>query len=287
NAPQFPNGTTGSLALSAAGQGCHQANVRAWDNGGTTQNVQSLSYCYDSVSPVTVAAFSGTLSGTVYTSSVKVTLSGVDVSSGVKDIFYSLDGRVFLTYTAPFTVSAPGTYMVRFYSTDVAGNTDSTHTETFTIQGPKTATTTTVASSKNPSVLKTAVTFTATVTSTGGVPTGNVTFTSGGSPIGTVPLSGGKASLTVSTLAAGPHPIQAKYAGAGKFGASNSATFTQTVKHATSISLKSSLNPSASHQTVTFTARITTDSGNATGSVTFFSGNSGIGKGTLSGNVAT
>jgi subtilase family serine protease len=260
NAPQFPNGTSGSLSLSAAGQGCHQANVRAWDNGGTTQNVQSLDYCYDSVAPVTVAAFSGTLSGTVYTSPVTVTLSAVEVTSGVKGIFYSLDGKVFLSYSAPFTVSAPGTYMVRFYSTDNAGNTDSTHTESFTIQAAKTATTTTNVSSKNPSALKAAVTFTATVTSSGGTPTGNVTFTAGGSSIGTATLTNGKASLTISTLTLGAHPIQAKYAGAGKFAASASATLTQTVKHATSLSVKSSLNPSSSHQSVTFAATITTDS---------------------------
>ena len=79
--------------------------------------------CYDTVAPVTTATLSGTLHGSVYDSGVKVTLSATDATSGVAHIFYSIDGGGFVTYTAPFTLNALGPRTVRYYSTDVAGNT--------------------------------------------------------------------------------------------------------------------------------------------------------------------
>ena len=48
-------------------------------------------------------------------------------------------------------------------------------------------------SSQNPSVFGQSVTFTATVSATGGTPTGTVTFLDGGTSIGTATLSAGVA----------------------------------------------------------------------------------------------
>ena len=58
------------------------------------------------------------------------------------------------------------------------------------------------------------VTFTATVTSSNGVPTGSVIFEDGASSVWSVSLSSGVASLTTSTLAAGAHSMTAFYSGA-------------------------------------------------------------------------
>jgi hypothetical protein len=95
---------------------------------------------------------------------------------------------------------------------------------------PKT-TGTTVTSSVNPSDTGQPVTFTATVTpSGGGTPTGNVTFLDNGTPLGTVALNGsGQAALTTSSLGAGPHSITAVYAGAPGFEASSSQELIQQV----------------------------------------------------------
>jgi hypothetical protein len=78
------------------------------------------------------------------------------------------------------------------------------------------ATTTTVASSQNPSLVGQSVTFTATVTSSGGTPTGTVQFMDGATPIGSaVGLDGtGHASVSTSSLTAGSHTITAQYSGA-------------------------------------------------------------------------
>src|SRR5262249_33542595 len=84
-------------------------------------------------------------------------------------------------------------------------------------------------SSANPSQAGQAVTFTATVTSGSGTPTGTVTFNDGGSVIGTGTLSGGAATFTTSTLTQGTHTITAGYAGGPGFAPSTSAARTQTV----------------------------------------------------------
>ena len=160
--PASPNRTTGSLDLASAGQGCHFATVDAWDNSGYTSGDQFYFYlCYDNVAPVTTATLSGTLHGSVYDSGVKVTLTSTDATSGVAHTFYSIDGGAFVTYSAPVVLNALGPRSVRYYSTDVAGNTSAVKTASFTISS---LTTTKVTSSPNPSGYGQKVTLTATVT---------------------------------------------------------------------------------------------------------------------------
>ena len=78
----------------------------------------------------------------------------------------------------------------------------------------KYATTTVVSSSPNPSVYGQAVIFTATVTATGPFAlTGKVKFMDGTTALGTATVSGGIATLSNDTLAAGTHTITAHYMG--------------------------------------------------------------------------
>jgi hypothetical protein len=90
-------------------------------------------------------------------------------------------------------------------------------------------TATALVSSLNPSEFGKPVTFTATVTSGGGTPTGTVTFNDGGVAIGTTTLAAGIASFTTSSLTVGSHPITASYGGAANFSASTSPTLNQAV----------------------------------------------------------
>jgi hypothetical protein len=156
---------------------------------------------------------------------------------------------------------------------DYAGSTSANVTESVQLIG----TTTTVASSLNPSAFGSAVTFTATIvpaSNAGPGPSGAVTFKDGSTVIGTgtVASSGGHftASLTLSSLAVGSHGITASYSGATSYSASASGALTQTVnKAATSIAaqqatasssmtatLSSAQGPIAG-QTLTFTAGTT------------------------------
>jgi hypothetical protein len=93
----------------------------------------------------------------------------------------------------------------------------------------KATTTTTLASSQNPSNFGQSVTFTASVTPRfSGTVKGNVTFYDGTTALKTVALSGDVAKFTTSTLTSGTHSITATYNGSTSFTGS-SASLTQTV----------------------------------------------------------
>src|SRR6185369_9974883 len=95
--------------------------------------------------------------------------------------------------------------------------------QSFTITTNSTATTTTVSSSQNPSNFNQNVTFTATVSSTGGTPAGTVQFKDGGVNLGPPQILNGSgvATFSTSTLIAGLHPITADYSGDANFLASS------------------------------------------------------------------
>jgi hypothetical protein len=96
----------------------------------------------------------------------------------------------------------------------------------------RTATTTAVVSSLNPSTFDAPVTFTATVSAIGtsvGTPTGTIAFMDGGTVLSTVTLSGGSAAFTTSALAVGSHSITAVYSGDFNYVASSSAVLVQKV----------------------------------------------------------
>jgi hypothetical protein len=147
---------------------------------------------------------------------------------------------------------------------------------------------TTLTSSVNPSAPGQAVTFTATVTSTG-TPAGTVTFNDGSTAIGTGTLAAGVATLTTSTLALGSHPITAVYGGSSTVTGSTSNVVNQVVANiATTTVVTSSANPSGPGQSVTFTATVTPASGaTPTGTVTFKDGATPLGTGTLAAGKAT
>ena len=101
-----------------------------------------------------------------------------------------------------------------------------------------------------------------------------------------VPLEGGKASMSIASLAAGTHCIRAVYGGDGSNGAQASPVAVETVAAAASgVTLSSSANPSISGQSVTFAAAIAPPA--ATGTVEFIDGATSLGSGTIAGGVAT
>jgi hypothetical protein len=228
--PAFPGATTGSFDLKGAGQGCHTANVRAWDNSGVDSGDATYGpVCYDTTVPVTTDSLSGTLDGTFYISAVKVTLHATDTGSGVNATYYRVNGGAVQTYSAPFTVATLGADTVTFHSVDKAGNTETTKQATFTI---KSKTTTTLASSANPSTHGSPVTFTATVKAVlSGSPSGTVTFRNGTTVLGTgtVNPTTHLAKFTTSSLPVGTFNITATYTASGNFLGSTSAVLKQTV----------------------------------------------------------
>lgn len=275
--PASPTSSYGYQYVSSAGQGCHTTYVRGYDNSGSTQ-VQSFGpVCYDTVPPATTATLSGTLSGSAYTTAVKVTLKATDAESGVAKIYESVDGAAYAAYAGPFSVGAPGSHTLKYYSVDVAGNSETAHSLAFVIKSP---TKTTVTSSLNPSTYGLSVKLTAKVAPTfGAAAAGTVTFKNGSTTLGTGALSGGEATYTTAALPEGSNAITAVYTPSSYDLASTSAVLTETVKQTTSTTaIAASVNASIYGQPVTFTATVASAHGGSVGgTVTFMRGSVALG----------
>lgn len=160
------------------------------------------------------------------------------------------------------------------------------------VQAPAASTTTTLASSLNPSTDQQAVSFTATITSSakGSAPTGAVQFKVDGASAGTpVNLSNGTAKFSTSTLAVGSHTIAAAYIPNSSSYAASSGSVVQVVNSAplsdvATFTLITSPNPSTVGQSVLMTA--TLPSG-VTGTVQFVEGATVLGRSTISRTTAT
>jgi hypothetical protein len=113
-----------------------------------------------------------------------------------------------------------------------------------TALGPR-ATTVGLTSSQNPAAVGQSVTFTATVAVTGGAPgptystpevpgtpTGTVSFLDGTTVLGSGTLDAGVATYSTAALAAGTHPITARYSGSSTAAGSLSSALSQVVANA-------------------------------------------------------
>lgn len=153
------------------------------------------------------------------------------------------------------------------------------------------ATSTALVLSPNPSFINQSVTFTATVTSQYGGPlSGNVTFKNGTTVIASVSLVNGQASFAKTYVSAGTRSIAATYSGDSNNLGSASSAVSQIVKlDPSTTGLSSSVNPSVSGQSVTFTARVTSTYGSIPDGdlVTFFDGAVKLGSAPLAGGIAT
>ncbi|MDI6050064.1 Ig-like domain repeat protein, partial [Flavobacterium sp. XS2P24] len=94
--------------------------------------------------------------------------------------------------------------------------------------------TTSITSTKNPSVVGDLITFKATVTGAVYVPSGTVTFNNGTTVLATIAMSGGTASYSTSALVVADHVITALYNGDAKF-SSSSSSLTQKVNAAPTV----------------------------------------------------
>jgi len=108
---------------------------------------------------------------------------------------------------------------------------------------------------------------------------GPVSFYDGGTLLGTAPIVGGQATLTVPSLPVGTNPITVTAVDTFTNGTITSPPTQVTVaKAAITVTLASSVNPSAPSQPVTFSATV---HAGATGIVTFLDGTTVLGTGTI------
>jgi hypothetical protein len=174
-------------------------------------------------------------------------------------------GGLSLALTVSYTNNtAVGTASASASYAGDTNHTGATGSKTFAISAA--ATTTALASSKNPSTFGDAVTFTATMSAAGVIPQGTVAFSEGATQLGTGTTDAtGKASFNTSSLGVGSHTITATFNGGASFGGST-ATVTQVVNAITEVvSLSSSPNPAQVRKTVTLS--VTVNPGSAAGGV--------------------
>ena len=150
------------------------------------------------------------------------------------------------------------------------------------------ATTTTVSSAPNPSLVGQSVAVTATVTAPSGTPTGTVTFNLGDGVTTTATLTaGGTAIVNHVYASSGTFTIAASYGGDANNSTSSGTTLQNVNLNNSSTTVTSSRNPSEVGQSVTFTATATSGAGTPTGSVTFKDGSAVLGTATLASGVAS
>lgn len=95
NGPQFPNGTSGSIHLLSAGEGCHAAYVEAWDNTGLDSGNQTYGLlCLDTVAPTVTVSTSPAANAAGWNNTpVQAVLTAADPggakASGVAKIYYA------------------------------------------------------------------------------------------------------------------------------------------------------------------------------------------------------
>jgi hypothetical protein len=222
--------TAGTHSITAIYGG--DANFTGSTSPNLTQTVSNTA----SSSSVVASSNNPSIIGTAVTLTASVTSTVTGTLTGTvtfQDGASALGTGTLSGGTATFTTSGltAGTHSITaVYSGDAnfAGSTSPALMQTVN----KVASSTSVpASSNNPSIFGSAVTFTATVKpgSGSGTPTGTVTFNDGATVLGPGTLSGGTATLTTSGLGAGVHSITAVYGGDASFASSTSPGLTQTV----------------------------------------------------------
>ena len=186
---------------------------------------------------------SGTYGGSI---SLAATLTANSTALANETITFSLNGTSVGTATTNSSgiatllgVSLSGinagsysSYVGAAFAGDFGNNNYAASSTTENLAISQVAPAISLSASSNPAIYGQAVTFTATISSTAGTPSGTVTFEDAGKALpgnSTVTLSGSTASFSISTLALGSHTITAVYSGDTNFTAETTATLNETV----------------------------------------------------------
>ncbi len=221
------DGSLDVIAVSANGDGNDGAvgilinNAAALPSTATTlaSSLNPSTYGQTVTFTATVSSASGTPAGTIIFYDSSTSIGSVTLTSGTASLATSLLAAGSHSITAAYQGSgsfAPSTSPVL----------------TQVVNGTTIATTTTIATSKNPGVYQQPVTFTATVTSASGTPTGTVVFFEDTKhAMGSATLVNGVASFTISSLKRDKYAITAAYQGSGNFLPSTSPALEEWINY--------------------------------------------------------
>jgi sugar lactone lactonase YvrE len=181
------------------------------------------------------------------------------------------------------TVLGAGSYTLIATFTPTDPSTFASATGSISLTVAKAAIGLALTSAANPAVVGAATTFTATASSEVGSPTGSVSFYDGTTLLGSGTLGLGVAVYSTSGLAVGTHSITAVYAGDNNFSTLTSSALTETITLVvTGITVTATPNPQYDGQPATLTASVApAPTGSPAGIVSFYSGATLLGTGTL------
>src|SRR5262249_4062784 len=113
-----------SVQVPITTEGTNTITFSAVDQNGNQEAPKTLDVKFDKTVPTSTATVTPPLDPTGRaTGPVSIALASTDATSGVPPAESSLDnGLTWLTYSAPFTISAPGSHTVRYRAVDVADN---------------------------------------------------------------------------------------------------------------------------------------------------------------------
>src|SRR6266699_4107259 len=293
NPTTFTLGATATTTLSCSSPTVQTDTATVTATSGTTTNSTTVTFVIQKASTTTTVVSSANPSvfgqSVTFTATVAVVSPGAGSPAGTVNF---LDGATVIgsgtlsasaPITATFTTStlAVGAHSITASyagNANFNGSTSAVLTQTVN----KASTTTTVASSANPSVFGQSVTFTAAVAPVApgaGSPSGAVNFLDGTITIGSGTLSASSpfvATFTTTGLAVGAHSITASYTGNANFSGSTSATLTQTVNPVTGVTMTTTIQNSANvavtsivlgtavHDTATLSGQTATAGGTVT-----------------------
>jgi Bacterial Ig-like domain (group 3) len=177
------------------------------ENVGTGLSSTGLSVSPTSAAPTQNVTLTATVTGSTAPNGGTVIFKDGGTQIGSPQSLASGSANIATQFTSAATHNLTATY-----SGDSNDGTSTSATIAFPVAQPPT--TTALSATSSAAALGSPVTFTAAVSGSADLPTGTVTFKDGGTSIGTPSLDGhARASLTITTLAAGSHMITANYGG--------------------------------------------------------------------------
>jgi hypothetical protein len=123
------------ISLAGLADGEHTLNYYSLDHVGNAESPKQFTFYLDSKGPEVKSSFDANFAvseGRSYASKgTLVALEATDNKSGVKQLFYTVNGAAEQVYTAPFSLPAKqGAYSIRYRAIDQLGNVGATFTNT-------------------------------------------------------------------------------------------------------------------------------------------------------------
>lgn len=114
-----------------ASEGSHTIDYYSVDILGQVENTKSENINIDMTAPTSNISVIGSKDQGWYTSLPEVTLSASDAITGVKNIYYRVNGGSWQIYSAPAIISQQGSVTFEYYAEDNNGNSENIKTETW------------------------------------------------------------------------------------------------------------------------------------------------------------